>query len=667
MVFNLDSTSLPILAMKCGLGVWVAAALMTFFSASKARHKFYSTLLFLGAVFLGLAAFLSYGKVNNVYNFLPYLYFGMAPFTIRLDSLVCFFLAIISVTVSALAIFSPAYLNNYKDHLHAGIYWHCIFVFLLSLTFTFLSTNAVAFLVFWESMSLAAMSLIASNYIRQRARHAALIYLGVTTVSTVLVFSSFLMYYHHFHSWDFADWQGAGNLMLPALLLFFGLAVKLGIWPFHIWMSYAQAEAPSPVTALMSTVMKLTGIYVLIRLLIIDNNHGLILAYIALALGSVSIVWGSLFALLEHDLKRLLSYSSVENIGLILIALALCLMGRYFQQWDLANLALVAALFHALNHSLCKAGLFIGAGSIESVTRTRDLGLLGGLIKRMPWTSVCFLTNSLSAIAMPPFNSFASKWMIYQCLFLLAMSKVQVFDRALALTLIGILSLVSALSLACYTKAIGIALLGRARCEGVNSVTELSSASVAMQIFFAFSCICLGLLAPGVVAFLMPICAEVLPKDIEVVKILPPSLTSVTLLGAVIMLLLMGFLYVLAKRPNAGLRKYVTWDCGYGNLPARAEETGTSFSESIARIFAPILRYKMTTDIQGKDRRHFPEAIKFETVTSPLLEGLIYQPVMKLVLLLSKTIGGLQTGSIHLYLLYVFMTLLVLVGLSIKI
>ena len=151
-------------------------------------------------------------------------------------------------------------------------------------------------------------------------------------------------------------------------------------------------------------------------------------------------MWGSLFALLEHDLKRLLSYSSVENIGLILMALALCLMGRYFQQWDLAAMALAAALFHSLNHTLCKAGLFIGAGSIEAVTHTRDLAFLGGLVKRMPWTTGCFLANSLSAVALPPFNGFASKWMIYQCLFVLAMSKAQVFDRGLwALTLIGVL------------------------------------------------------------------------------------------------------------------------------------------------------------------------------------------------------------------------------------
>ncbi len=212
------------------------------------------------------------------------------------------------------------------------------------------------------------------------------------------------------------------------------------------------------------------------------------------------------------------------------------------------------------------------------------------------------------------------------------------------MTLIGVLSLVSALSLACYTKAIGICFLGRARSEAINHVNELSKGSILVQLFFAVSCLLLGLMAPHVISLLTPACAEILPEMHEVAQLYPLPLGMITLFGTIITSLVIICLFILSKRPEAGLRKYVTWDCGYGNLPTRAEETGTSFSESIARIFAPILRYRTITEIQGKDRRHFPEAIKFETVTSPLLEGLIYQPIMKVILLLSKAIGGLQTA-----------------------
>ena len=539
-------------------------------------------------------------------------------------------------------------------------------MFMLAICLTLLSTNAISFLIFWETMSLAAMTLIASDHIRQRARHAALIYMGVTTISTVLIFGSFLFYYHHFHSWYFSDWHAAGSLTFPALLLFFGIVAKSGIWPFHIWMSYAQAEAPCPVAALMSTVMKTVGVYTLIRLLIMDNDHGLVIAYLALALGTMSMVWGALFALLEHDLKRLLSYSSVENSGIVLVALGLCLMGRSAGQWDLAYLALAAALFHTVNHSLCKAGLFVGAGNIEAVTHTRDLTFLGGLAKRMPWTAGCFLANSLAIVPLPPFGGFASKWMIYQSLFKLAISDAQVFDRALGLCMVGVLSLVSALSLAGYTKAIGICFLGRPRLEPISQVTELSKSSIFVQLFFAISCLFGGLAVSYFLPYLWPACCEVLPKINHSEKLFSLPLGIVTFMGAIIAAFTIVLLTALARRADNGLRKYVTWDCGYGNLSSRAEETGTSFSESIARIFAPILRYRMITEIQGKDRRHFPEVIKFESVTSPLFEGLLYRPSMKVILVLSRAIGGLQTGSIHLYLLYVFVTLLILVGIGIR-
>ncbi len=284
----------------------------------------------------------------------------------------------------------------------------------------------------------------------------------------------------------------------------------------------------------------------------------------------------------------------------------------------------------------------------------------------MPWTAACFLANSLAITALPPFNGFASKWMIYQSLFKLTMSNAQVFDRILGLSIVGILSLVGALSLACYTKAIGICFLGRPRSELIHQASELSRSSIIVQVFFVAICLSIGLAVPYVMTLLWPACCEVLPKISQTNNLFPLPLRTITFIGGAITLLAIATLASLAKRPLAGLRKYVTWDCGYGNLPARAEETGTSFSESIARIFAPILRYRMITEIQGKDRRHFPEVIKFESVTNPLLEGLIFRPSMKAILILSRAIARLQTGSIHLYLLYVFMTLLVLVGIGIR-
>ncbi len=512
MSFNPDLVLSPVLAIASGLTIWAVGALLAVITSGRTKHRLNSSLLFIGGLLLGLGVFFCYRQTGLSLYLHPGCYFGLAPLTLHLDALSCFFLGIVSIVVCALSFFSPSYLSYYRDRVHPGIYWHCLFMFLLALVLVLLSTNAICFLVFWEIMALTVITLIASDHIRQRARHAALIYLGMTIISSLLLTGAFLWYYHHFHSWYFSDWHGAGAMTIPALLLFFGLSVKSGLWPSQIWMAQAQAEAPSPVTALMSAVMKKAGIYIFIRLLVLDNDNGLILSYVALALGTVSVIWGSLFALLERDLKRLLSYSSVENIGLILIALSLCLMGRYLGHWDLAYLAFAAALFHIVNHSLCKTGLFIGAGAIEAVTNTRDLALLGGLAKRMPWTTACFLANSIAIVALPPFNAFASKWMIYQSLFRLATSQAQVIDRALGLTLVGILSLVGALSLACYTKAIGICFLGRPRSEAVNHAHELSPSAVIVQIIGVCPCLFLGLMAPHVIPLFSSVCAEVLPK-----------------------------------------------------------------------------------------------------------------------------------------------------------
>lgn len=665
MKFQCLSLFLPVLAIRSGIGIWAAGALSVFFLGQRVRHSFYAIILFCGGLLLGLASCSAYGKGHIAFDLLPQCLSSINPFQIEVNRLTDFFLLLTALIICSVAIFSPAYLERRQAKMHMGIYWHCTFVFVIALTLTFLSKNAIAFLIFWEMMSLAAMSLTASDFIKQRARYAALVYLAITAITTILLLASFLWYHHHFQSWDFSCWHAAGKIFWPALLLFSGLALKSGVWPFHIWMSYAQAEAPSPTSVFMSTVMKLAAVYILIRLLVVDNDDGLLLGYIALVLGTISILWGSLFALLEHDLKRLLSYSSTENMGLILIALGLCLIGHCLKLTDLAGLALAATLFQSFNHSLAKTGLFIGAGSVEAVSQTRDLAVLGGLVKKMPWTTASFLCNSLSAIAIPPFSGFASKWMIYQCLFTLALSKAQVIDRALSLTLIGILSFVGALSLACYTKAIGICFLGKPRSEIINRVNELSWGSVTVQLLFASLCLFVGIGAPYLIALLgRPICAEVLP-DVNF-ESYPPMMARFILPGMITVLLVGILLFILGKRDGTGLRKYVTWDCGYGNLTARAEETGTSFSESIARIFTPILRYRTVIEIKGKDRRHFPEVIKFESVKSPLLEGMIYKPFLKVALLLSRAIAGLQTGSIHLYLLYVFMTLLVLVCLSVK-
>jgi formate hydrogenlyase subunit 3/multisubunit Na+/H+ antiporter MnhD subunit len=654
--------SLPpaLMFLGSGFGVWTLGGLTAFFSGEKAKHHVFSTVMFLGSLSLLLAMFLGQGDVFSVTLFSP-INFVLAPLAIRIEPLNSLFLVLLGIVSGAVAIFSAGYLNHFQERIHAGIYWACVFIYVTSMGLVLISSNAIVFLIFWELMALSSVALVASDHVRQRAQRAALIYLGSATVSGALLTGGFLWYFHIFKSWDFSEWHNTSSTLGPALLVFFAIAVKSGLWPFHIWMPYAQSEAPSPVAALMSGAMKKVAMYAFIRLLLLNSTDGVVIGYLALFLGTVSVLWGILFALIERDLKRLLAYSTVEQMGLIVVSLGLVLLCRHNGLTALAGIAFAAALLTCINHSIFKTLLFLGAGCVDVAAGTRDLSVLGALGKKMPFTMCCFLIGSLSIAALPPFNGFANKWLIYQSFFQYSFSSPQVIDRAVALLIVGVLAFVGALSVACYTKAVGICFLGRPRSEAVAHAKESSRDMVAAQVLLAAACVFTGLFIPQILNMIVPVLSDVIGTAPSAKELFPLPIWKLALLGGVVF----AGVYALVFK-NSPVSKFVTWDCGYGDLPGRAEETSTSFSEPIARIFAPLLQYRISTEIKGRDRRHFPEVIKFETNTKPILEERLYRPTIALLQGLSKGLAQLQTGSIHLYLLYVFITLLILVGIGIR-
>jgi hydrogenase-4 component B len=643
-----------------GFGVWTLGGITALFSGEKAKHHVFSTVMLLGSLSLLLAMFLGQGD-NYSFTLYSPINFVLAPFAIKIEPLNALFLVLLGVVSGAVAIFSTGYLNHFQERIHPGIYWACAFIFVTSMGLVLLSSNAIVFLMFWELMALSSVALVASDHVRQRAQRAALIYLGSATVSGALLTGGFLWYFHIFKSWDISDWHNTSKTIGPALLIFFAIAVKSGLWPFHNWMPYAQSEAPSPVAALMSGAMTKVAMYAFIRLLLVNSTEGNVIGYLVLFLGIVSVLWGILFALIERDLKRLLAYSTVEQVGLIVLSFGLVLLCRHNGLTMLSCLAFTAALLTCVNHSLFKTLLFLGAGAVDVSAGTRDLSVLGGLGKRMPFTMCCFLVGSLAISALPPFNGFANKWLIYQSFFQYSFSSPQVVDRAFALLIVGILAFVGALSVACYTKAVGICFLGRPRSEAVTHAKESSHDMVAAQVFLAAACVFTGLCIPQIINMILPVVSDVLGAAPPAMELFPLPVWKLALLGG----LLFAGVYALIFR-DSPVSKFVTWDCGYGDLPGRAEETSTSFSEPIARIFAPLLQYRVTTEIKGRDRRHFPEVIRFETDTKPILEEKLYRPMIALFQALSKGLAQLQTGSIHLYLLYVFVTLLILVGVGIR-
>jgi hydrogenase-4 component B len=364
---------------------------------------------------------------------------------------------------------------------------------------------------------------------------------------------------------------------------------------------------------------------------------------------------------MQHDLKRLLAYSTVENVGLIVSGIGLAMLGRLTGQLYLTELALAAALLHTVNHGCFKGLLFLGAGAVDSSAHTRDLGFLGGLAKSMPWTMAMFFIGSASIAALPPFNGFTSKWLFYQSFLNLAMSNVegenQLLHRAIGLVIIGIFSLIGALSLACFTKAFGIAFLGRSRSDQAAKAHECSEGMATAQVLLALSCLALAVTAPTTIFLFQPVLRLLIGPVYTAGPIFTLPMTTIFLVGFATTL----GIFALFQRLRSTTHQYNTWDCGYGPLPARAEETGTSFSHPIGRIFGPLLQYRTNYQIEGSNRRLFPERINVDVYMFPLLEGFIYRPSIAAIEKLSGALVKVQTASIHIHLLYVFVAMLVLV------
>lgn len=638
----------------------IFAVLYNNFDMTKFRRYIFAAITLICLALTLVFTILSWTK-TIIWAASPPFYLGIAPWACRFDPISAFFLMVLSIVGIAAVLFSPGYLKHVEHEISEPMYWLCLLLFLFSMAEVVLAANAITFLLFWEVMSLSSAGLVLLDTTKRKAQQAGIIYLAATRFSTAFLTLGFVLNYSKFQSWNFVDWYyGYHGSWLPMILIFLGLAIKAGVWPFHIWLPYAHPEAPAPVSALMSGVMVKVAIYGMIRLLIEGGANSDLLGYLALILGAVSTGWGVIFALVQRDLKRLLAYSTVENIGLILIALAITILTGKSGLFIISSLAFSAALLHILNHALFKGLLFLGAGAVNCQTGTRDLSLLGGLGKKMPWTMALFFIGSLSICAMPPLNGFSSKWLIYQSLFQFSFLGSAEWQRCLAIVLIGVLAAVGALSLACFAKAFGITFLGRARSQTREHVGEVSYLMIVAQVVLAVLCFVGGIAVRQVLVAFSPILTQAFNRSVPVWQFFNLPLTILTLMGVGIAFLVAS----LVLNRGSLLKHYITWDCGFGDLPARTEETGSSFSQPIGQIFGFLLQAKTTIEIEGRDRRHFPERIAFDISMTSLLEKRIYRPILNLSANFSKRMLALQTGSIHIHLLYVFLTLLILVGIG---
>jgi formate hydrogenlyase subunit 3/multisubunit Na+/H+ antiporter MnhD subunit len=645
------------LFLPVAFGCFACGMLWSILRGRKTSNLICSALMFSGCLYLIVPSIMCYPQ--HVEFRTPLNFGGLAPLVLTLDPLASMFLVLLGAVGCAAAMFSPGYLHHLKGRFHHGIYWFSIFAFVLSMALVILVNNAVTFILFWELMALSSVVLVLTDHMSQHSRNAALIYLGATRISTSFLLTGFVWLHALTGSWRFVDWQANNpEFVWPFLTILLGLCIKAGIWPFHLWLPYAHPEAPAPVSALMSGIMVKIAVYAMLRLFASAATPLLPVAYTAIALGVVSSFWGILFALMERNLKRLLAYSTVENIGLIVLSLGLTLLAKSEGLTLVGSIAIAAVLFHCINHAAYKSMLFLCAGSVDAAAHSKDLNQLGGLIKRMKWTSTMFFVGALSICALPPLNGFASKWLVYQGIFQFVMCDGRnPLVRAAALAVIGLLSMVGALSIAAFSKAFGLGFLGRARSHSAHLAVEPSKATVCAQLLLATPCVVLGLMAPEAIQLLTPIAAKIIP-GYQAASVFP--LPQSELFAVLAVLIPLAYAVTLAGN-NPRVKRYLTWDCGYGSLSARSLIAPSSYSRPLADLFRPILQYKVTSQIEGRDRRHFPELITVEAKTISLIANLIYLPAMRAVDAAGRGLIRLQTGSIHIHLLYVFATLLILV------
>ncbi len=418
-----------------------------------------------------------------------------------LDALSGWFLVVLAILGVAVAVYSVGYFAHSSPGrtAFAGVAFN---VLLGAVEMVLVAGGAIGFLLAWELMTLATAALVATEHEHAQTRRAAFLYLALSHVGTGCLVAGFFLLASGKASLAFADILGPGMAAAASrdavfLLFLAGFGVKAGMIPLHVWLPEAHPAAPSPISALMSGVLIKTGIYGIFRVCVAGLGvPPLAWGGLVLAVGAVSMVLGVLYALMQHDLKRLLAYHSIENIGIILVAAGVGMISLSIGQPGLAVLALSASLLHVLNHALFKGLLFLGAGGVVAATGTRNIEHLGGLARRMPWTAGFFLLGAMAISGLPFLNGFVSEWLVFQSLLLGFHTSTDTFVR-LAFPIGGaLLGLTTALAAACFVKAFGITFLALPRGAGASGARESSAFMLAPQAALAAACVAIGLV-PG--------------------------------------------------------------------------------------------------------------------------------------------------------------------------
>ena len=631
------------------------------------RERFVANVLFPLGALIGLALFgvslaALFGPAQEAV--LPIGLPGL-PFHFRLDALSAFFLMVIGAAVGGVSMFAAGYFRK-REGAPPGLLCLEYHVFLAAMALVVLADDAYAFMVMWETMALSSFFLVTADDRVAENRRAAYLYLLIAHIGAIAILLCFGVLQANTGDYAFANMRLQhltpfwGSIAF--LLALFGFGAKAGLIPLHVWLPEAHPAAPSPVSALMSGVMLKTAAYGFLRV-----TYDLLGAQLwwwgllALGLGLLTALFGVVFAAVQVDMKRLLAYSSIENIGLLFAAIGLSLLFSAYGMHPMAALALTAALYHVASHALFKSLLFVGTGAVLHATGERNLGRLGGLMRAMPWVAWATLIGSLASAGLPPLGGFVSEWLLLQS-FLFTPGLPNSFLNMLIPVVAALIALVAALAGYTMVKFFGVVFLGRPREEKLREAHDAGGWERLGMLLLVAGCVALGLAPVAFAQAIDPVTRALVgiglgdmaaqgawllvPVDVEVASYGPAIFLAGVAASFLLAFVLVRLLY------HGRARRAPPWDCGYPWQTSRMQDTAEGFGQPIRQVFEPA--FLMERELPSP----FDRAPRYRVLVGDHFWHWVYVPVADAVERTARLVGLLQQGRIAVYLLYSFITVI---------
>ncbi|HOB84463.1 MAG TPA: proton-conducting transporter membrane subunit [Bacteroidales bacterium] len=592
--------------------------------------------------------------------------FSGGGFLLIIDRLSAFFIIVINITVFTGFLYARGYLAPYQEgsnNLRFSIHYFSYLWLFISMLLVVMVRNGLFFLIAWEIMALSSFFLVIFEAEKRMIMKTGISYLIQMHLGMFFILIAFILVERATGRMNFDSlgiyFSSNPNILL-FMLFFIGFAIKAGFIPLHTWLPEAHPAAPSHVSGVMSGVMIKMGIYGIIRVIIYLQHDLLQIGVIIVVISLISSLLGVMMAIVQHDLKRLLAYHSIENIGIIGLGIGTGVIGIATNNKLLTVFGFSGGLLHVLNHSLFKSLLFFSAGSVYRATHTRNIEEMGGLMKKMPYTSLLFLLGSLAICGLPPFNGFISEYIIYMGMFD-SLSASNLYQSIMLIIVIAGLSLTGGLAIFCFTKAFGIAFLGEARSEKASNASEVIKSMILPQIIPAIFILLIGLASVWFVKPVTGIVTETfgIPGMMIAPEQVPDSLVKISIISGIFMLfvitlLIYRYYHLKSRTVSAG----PTWGCGYTAPSPKQQYTSTSFAYNYNHLAKPLLQTKkIMKDIEQNEI--FPAGRTFESQSDDVFRKYIIDKPVGWISELLKKIAMMQTGLIQHYILYAFIFMLV--------